>query len=118
MGATGAYLTSRRRAAGFLAGAALAAAFARPSPPPRTIEALAAWLGRAAKASVAPDEVHWEPTRGALGDALLGRSVLFLAAAGGVGQRDVYRARVRVSPEGQPVEIEALRNLTETPVGD
>jgi hypothetical protein len=55
-------------------------------------------------------------------DALLGRRVLFLAApngqAPGQGARDLYRARVRVSPEGQPIDVRGLSNLTETPLGD
>jgi hypothetical protein len=118
MTAMGVYLGSRIRALGLVTVVATAASFARPAPPPRTLEGLADLLGGAAAGAVAPGEVQWEPSRGVLGDALLGRRVLFLAAQSAGRERDVYRARVRLSLEGQPVEVTGLRNITETPLGD
>jgi hypothetical protein len=114
----GAYLGSRLRAAGLVAALAVVVAFTRPKPPPRTLEGLAEFLGRASNGVVVPADVHWEPSRGLLGDALAGRRVLFLAAPSPGRERDVFRARVRLSPEGQPVQVASLRNITETPVGD
>ena len=114
----GAYIGSRLRAAGLVTAIAAGTSFARPSPPARTLEGLASLLGRAANGVVVPTEVKWEPSRGALGDALFGRRVLFLAAPSAGKERDVYRARVRVSLEGQPVEVGGVRNITETPLGD
>src|SRR5262252_4616510 len=118
MTAMGAYLGSRIRALGLVTGVALAASFARPAPPPRTLEGLAELLGTAAKGTVRPGEVKWEPTRGVLADALFGRRVLFLCAPSPGRERDVYRARVRLSLEGQPIEAVELRNITATPLGD
>src|SRR5689334_7718362 len=118
MAAMGAYLGSRIRAAGLVAAVAVAASFARPAPPPRTLEGLAALLGGAAKGVVAPGEVQWEPSGGVIPDALFGRRVLFLSAPSAGRERDVYRARVRLSVEGQPIEVKSLRNVTDTPLGD
>lgn len=118
MKAIGAYLRSRRRAAGLATAIAAVASLARPAPPPRSLEGLASLLGRAANGVVDPGEVKWEPSRGPLGDALLGRRVLFLAAPRKGAERDVFRARVRVSVEGQPIDVGDLRNVTETPLGD
>lgn len=114
----GVYLGSRIRALGFLTVVATMASFARPAPPPRTLEGLADLLGSTAKGAVVPGEVQWEPSRGVVGDALLGRRVLFLCAPSSGRERDVYRARVRLSLEGQPIEVMGLRNITETPLGD
>jgi hypothetical protein len=118
MTAMGVYLGSRIRALGLFTVVATAVSFARPAPPPRTLEGLADLLAGAAKGAVVPGEVQWEPSRGVLADALLGRRVLFLCAPSTGRERDVYRARVRLSLEGQPIEVTGLRNITETPLGD
>jgi hypothetical protein len=88
------------------------------------LASLAEGLGEASHAQVNADSIRWEPSRGMLGDLLLGRRVLFLgapvsvsASAGGIS-RDVYRARVRVAPNGVPLRIAATFNLTNTPEGD
>jgi hypothetical protein len=118
MTAMGAFIRSRLRAAGLLAAIGAGAALARSVPPARTLDGLASLLGHAVHGVVAPEGVKWEPSRGALADALLGRRVLFLAAPSAGKERDVYRARVRVSLEGQPVDVAGVRNITETPLGD
>jgi hypothetical protein len=75
-------------------------------------------LSRAAHGAVDPKDIAWEPGRGLLTESLLGRRVLFLAAHGPSGERDLYRVLVRVTPEGQPIEAAGVTNLTETPLGD
>ena len=67
---------------------------------------------------VNPEELIWEPSSGAASDLLLGRRVLFLGANQAGGARDVFRARVRVTLDGQPLSIGTLHNVTDTPVGD
>ncbi len=75
-------------------------------------------LGGYVEGTVLSNEVKWEPGRGIVAEALLGRRVLFLARRRGSSARDLYRARVRLSAEGQPIEPAGLRNLTDTPLGD
>jgi hypothetical protein len=96
---------------------ALGTRFARPAPPPRTIEGLAALLGQATSGAVLPVDVAWEPSPGVVIEFFWGRRVLFLSSVGGA-PRDLYRARVRVTLEGRPVSIAGVHNLTATPVGD
>jgi len=91
---------------------------ASPRPPQKTLEGLAALLGSAAGVSVPPQAIAWEPSRGAVADALFGRSVLFLGASKPGEPRDVFRAFVRVSLDGKPIAVQRVRNLTDTPVGD
>src|SRR4051812_4371329 len=73
---------------------------------------LALELGRASGGVVRPVDVRWEPSEGMLADLVVGRFALFLASASPGGPRDVYRARVRLSPEGHPLAVSGLRNLT------
>jgi hypothetical protein len=98
---------------------ALAARLATPAPPARTADAIARMLGDAVGGVVGPDGFVWEERGGFLNDALLGRRVLFLAtpAAPGGGGADLYRARVRLTRSGRPVELDGVRNLTDTPLG-
>jgi hypothetical protein len=84
----------------------------------RDAEGLARDLGHAVHGRVLARDIKWARTNGPIEDALVGRSVLFLASAGEGGPRDVWRARIRVSPEGHPIAIEAAHNLTQTPLGD
>ncbi len=91
-------------------------------PPSRELNALAAFLGTevgdAAKpVQVSPESIQWEPSRGPFGDLVWGRRVLFLATTGG-GLNDVYRAKVRVAPDGSALQVNQWRNLTQTPLGD
>jgi hypothetical protein len=82
------------------------------------VRELAARLSEATGALVQPDDIRWEPSHGALSDLALGRFVLFLGREAPDRPRDVYRARVRLSPEGRPLGIVASFNLTSTPDGD
>jgi len=93
-------------------------AWAAAPPPETSIAALAQSLGASVGGTVAPADVRWEPSRGALLDYLFGRRILYLASEAPRAPRDVYRARVRVSPEGSVLEVLSPRNLTTTPLGD
>lgn len=79
---------------------------------------LEAMLAEASGAAVEAKDVRWEPSRGVVVDLALGRFVLFLGSAGPGAPRDVYRARVRLSPEGRPLGVAGAYNLTSTPLGD
>jgi len=103
---------------GLVALGALAARSGTPRPPQRSVEGLASLLGEAVTGVVKPDELIWEQSPGALEEVLLGRRVLFLAATHAGGARDLYRARVRVTLDGQPLSVSSVRNITDTPVGD
>ncbi|MFO7180880.1 MAG: hypothetical protein DIU78_019420 [Pseudomonadota bacterium] len=89
-----------------------------PGPPERSLPGLARLLGDAVNGVVEPDDIAWEPSAGFLSDLVLGRRVLFLAAPEPGSPRDVYRARVRLTSDGSPVQVRQLRNLTDTPRGD
>ena len=75
-------------------------------------------LGGAISGVVKPEEMIWEQSPGALEELMLGRRVLFLGASRAGNARDLYRARVRVTLDGQPLSVSAVRNVTDTPVGD
>ncbi|MBX3189298.1 MAG: phosphodiester glycosidase family protein [Labilithrix sp.] len=93
---------------------------------PRDARELAVALGRATgNAFVREEDVRWEPSGGVVSDLVRGRFALFLASATEGGPRDVYRARLRLSPEGRPIGVRGRfggmsgpRNLTSTPLGD
>lgn len=108
------------RRAGLVAVVALGAAAASMSEggSATDVKELAVELGRASGAVVRPEDIRWESTNGVLGDLTIGRFVLFLGSAAPSGPRDVYRARVRLSPEGRPLSVGAVSNLTSTPIGD
>ena len=90
-----------------------------PSAPGRDLVALAAALGASALgASVSPGDIRWAPSGGLLSDAVVGRWALFLARSPGQDTRDVWRARVRVSPEGSVIGVGGAHDLTNTPLGD
>jgi hypothetical protein len=85
----------------------------------RDLEAFARALGRSASgALVLPADIRWEPSGGAIWDAVFGRRVLFVASNPVDETRDVWRARVRLSPEGGVIEVLGARDLTNTPLGD
>jgi len=79
---------------------------------------LASVLGRAAGGVVRTEDVRWEPSNGVAADLVIGRFALFLASEAEGGPRDLYRARVRVSPEGRVLSVGSAHNLTSTPLGD
>jgi hypothetical protein len=101
------------------AGLAAIVGLARNEAPGRDLRVLAAALGRAAGgARVRPEDVRWQPSEGMLADAVLGRWALFLARAPDEDTRDVWRARVRVSPDGAAIDVRGAYDLTSTPIGD
>ncbi len=106
--------------AGVLVGLATVAGWAMHGPAPgRDLGILADALGRAAGgARVDPADVRWQPSEGIFADAVLGRWALFLARAPGEDTRDVWRARVRVSPDGDALDVRAAYDITSTPIGD
>lgn len=111
-------LASKRYVLGAFAALGVVAAVVRPAPAEVSSAGVASLLARASGKVVAPQDFRWEPSRGALLDAVAGRRVLFLGSAAADAPRDVYRARVRVSLEGRPLEVTDVRNLTGTELGD
>ncbi len=80
---------------------------------------LAAGLARSTGTAVDAGSVVFEsPTPIGWVDALRGRAVLFTAVASANGSRDVFRARVRVTPAGAVLGVTASANLTRSPLGD
>ncbi|MEB2312806.1 MAG: hypothetical protein OZ921_13835 [Sorangiineae bacterium] len=112
------YLRRRAPIVGLAAVIAASARLSQPKPPAPSLEGLAGMLGAAAGGVVAPSDIAWEPSPGFLAESFFGRRILFLAAPERGKARDLYRARVRVTLGGQPLDVRALRNLTETPLGD
>lgn len=101
---------------GFLGGTACAIGTAAPG---RDLGALSAALAHGiGAASVEARDVRWEPSRGPVVDLLVGRWLLFLARVPGDDARDVWRARVRVAPDGSVLQVAELHDLTNTPLGD
>jgi hypothetical protein len=97
----------------------LAAGVGRSPEAGRDLAELARALGRAAGGvQVASADLRWEPSGGVLSDFVVGRRLLFLARRAGEDARDLWRARVRVSPEGSVVEVVDAHDLTNTPLGD
>lgn len=96
----------------------MALGVASSTPVAREAGELAGVLADASGAVVVPGDVRWEPSRGAVEDLFLGRFVLFLGSQSAGGPRDVYRARVRLTPEGAPLGVARVSNLTSTPLGD
>ena len=106
------------RVAGLIAVLAIGRACMAGPPPPKTLEGLTAALGQAAHATVRSNDFVWEGSEGILTDFTGGRRILFLGAEKAGAPRDLYRARVRLSPEGRPLEVKDVVNLTQTPYGD
>jgi hypothetical protein len=102
----------------FTAAAACGTAASGSSVPPPTVEGVAAALGASIGGVVAPQDVRWEPSRGDVADLVLGRRVIFLGSDRPGGPRDVWRAAVRVTPDGMPLGVAGTSNLTSTPLGD
>jgi hypothetical protein len=113
-----AFLERSARPIGLAALLGIAVRACSPSPPPCTVEGLAGMLGSAVHGVVKPDEIVWEPSPGFLEETFVGRRALFLASPKAGAPRDLYRARIRVTLKGQPIEVREVRNLTETPLGD
>ena len=80
-------------------------------------------LARAVAASthlaVTADDLLFERTRAVtLRDAVLGRAVWFTGRDRPGAPRDVYRAEIRLTPDGTLLGLRALANLTRSPLGD
>jgi hypothetical protein len=86
--------------------------------PRKDIVDLAGALAEASGGVVEPRDVRWEPSEGAVSDFVFGRWALFLASDAPGGPRDVWRARVRLTPEGRPLGVADAHDLTGTPLGD
>jgi hypothetical protein len=97
--------------------ACLAAAESTSVPDP-TIAGVAEMLGRGVGQVVLPADIRWEASRGDVADLVLGRRVMFLASPLPGGPRDVWRAAVRVTPDGRVLDVSDTHNLTSTPLGD
>ena len=113
-----AFLQRRGLLLGLVALLATVAHGSAPKPPERSVEGLAQLLSGAIGGAVKPDEIIWEKSPGIIAELVLGRRVLFLGGVHPGSARDLYRARVRVTLDGQPLSVGALRNVTDTPVGD
>lgn len=111
------YVQPRRR---ILAGAlvlAVASLVALSRLPDRSEASIAALLGDATRTAVATEDFVWAPSEGAWSDLVKGRAVVFLGRSD-ASPRDVYRARVRLTPGGSPLFAGDVRRITETPVAD
>jgi hypothetical protein len=97
---------------------ALARACLAGPPPPKSLDGLCKALGEAAHVVVHPNDFVWEASDGVSSDLANGRRILFLGADREGAPRDLFRARVRLSPEGRPLEVRDVVNLTATPYGD
>ena len=86
----------------------------------RDMASLTIALGRTAGEGqeVAGSDLRWEASGGIVADFVLGRPALFLARPGAEDARDVWLARVRLSPEGAVLGVVGARNITNTPLGD
>jgi hypothetical protein len=82
------YLSSRGRALALCAFAAGALGLSRVAAPGTDLVNLTAALGEAAHQTVEVEGLAWEPSGGALADALVGRFVLFLGSDKKDGPRD------------------------------
>ncbi|MDZ7894453.1 MAG: hypothetical protein U5M50_05480, partial [Sphingobium sp.] len=59
------------------------------------------------------DSIVWEESPGFWTEIFFGRRVLFLGALKEGEPRDVYRARVRLTLDGSPIQVLEARNVTE-----
>src|SRR4051794_9614360 len=100
-----AFFRRRGLLVGLLALLATASHCSSPTPPERSLSGVAQLLSGAISGVVKPDELIWEPGHGVIEELLLGRRVLFLGKAQDGSARDLYRARVRVTLDGQPLSV-------------
>ncbi|MCH2108911.1 MAG: hypothetical protein MK135_06250 [Polyangiaceae bacterium] len=63
-------------------------------------------------------DLAWEPSPGIWLQLLWGRQLLFLASTKPGAPRDLYRVRLRISPDGQIFSIGTPYNLTRTQLAD
>lgn len=108
----------RWRVGAFVAMCALATAAFKGAAPDNDPSSLARAIGQATGGVVQPQDVRWEPSGGIFSDLVFGRFALVLSSATVGGPRDVYRVRVRLTPEGHPLAVVDAHDLTQTPLGD
>jgi hypothetical protein len=108
----------RWRVAAFAAVCAMGTLVFRGSAPDNDASSLARAMGVATGGVVDPHDVRWERSSGAFSDLIFGRFALVLSSETAGGPRDVWRVRVRVTPEGRPLEVCDAHDLTQTPLGD
>lgn len=111
------YFGGRARALGAVVLLALVGKLATPRPPERSVAGIAAFLGERSGTRVAGADIAWEPSAGTVTDFARGRGVMFLGVSE-TGLRDVFRARVRLTPSGQPLSLSSLARITQTPLAD
>ncbi|HVY25263.1 MAG TPA: hypothetical protein VHB79_01875 [Polyangiaceae bacterium] len=114
----GRFLQSRGWLFGVATALGLASHCATPKPPEKSLPGLSAALGRATAGVVDDHDIAWEESPGFWTETFLGRHLLFLSREKPEAPRDLYRARVRVTLDGQIIEVRDVRNLTDTPQGD
>lgn len=112
------YFRGRGRVIGMCAALGFAAHGCTPRPPEPKLDELRAWLGKRVERGVSVSELRWEPQAGAVDELLFGRGVWFLAASEAGAPRDVYRAWVRLAPDGQPLSVRRVVRVTDTPDAD
>lgn len=86
--------------------------------PQRSAQALVSALERASGATVAVEDLRWQPSAGIWGDAVFGRSLVFLGRPNGDAGNDVWQTWVRLTPAGQPIAVAPPSNWTRTPLAD
>ncbi len=109
---------ARLRVAGFVAVCGAFTVIVRGAVPSNDPESIARAMSSATGGVVRASDVRWEPSSGALIDLLFGRFALVLSSETANGPRDVWRVRVRVTPEGHPLTVIDAHDLTQTPLGD
>jgi len=112
------WMRYRGRAFALVFGGAVVATAGSSAVPPRTAEGVAELLGRGVGGAVDVQDFVWEPSRGWLADAFVGRRVVFLAKRGDGAPRELYRGLVTVTAEGRPLALRASVALTETDLAD
>jgi hypothetical protein len=109
------YLRSRIRLTVASALLGLTVTLCAGKPPGPGVVGLAEALGEATSTQVS--ELSWEPQGAAAWELLLGRGVLFIGKKPGEPYPEVYRALVRLSPEGRVLGVHRVRNLSQTDLG-
>jgi len=112
------YFRRRSRVLGACAALGLAAHGCLPRPPEPKLEELRTWLGQRIEHGVSVGDLRWEPRAGTLEELVFGRAVWLLAAPQPGAPRDLYRAWVRLAPDGQPLSVRRVVRVTDTPEAD
>lgn len=110
------HLRARWRLLAAVAAVAVSARCAADVPEARTFEAVLETVERTA--GMTPTTAAWEPSRGRLVDLVAGRPLLMTARPPGVEAQDVFRVFVRVAPDGAPLDVRRVFNLTDTALAD